>query len=781
MLSQPDAELVRRESALPGLALALDPDAVVAALRQAWVETDVREAQAVYARYKTGTNCLVAYQVNLGGRRWPVHVKVFRPDAPRLTRVRSQSIPGGPPQVHPVVLDRVAIVVQPFPFDAKLDALERVVDSRTRGRLMQRIVRSDADQDGGDLRLLAYKPERRYVGGWSMAGRCVGTLKLYDVPDFERAQLGASVFGAREVLRVPEMLGSSKRHRAVFLRWVPGQVLGRVLGELEPAEARRQVRLVGAALAELHGQDAAALPSTQPEGEGAALDTAVRGVYAIRPSAAGPFRELARRLQRGLDERRPAPRPIHADFYTNQVIAADTGIAVLDLDNAQWGDPAADLGNFIAHLEIMQLSGQLEASQVDELAQALVEGYATAGGQAAEPRVWLQTAVGLMKLAPWPFRSRQARWPDRMAGVLGRAEVYARRTEASRSAVAPQAIPAVVPLSDPFQVLKDPAMPFLPAATDPREVARRFAARLPRPSSSFAVRAIRVTRHKPGRRCLLEYDVETAKGMVTWVGKARAKGCDEATCRIQESLTRSGFDTNSADGISVPRVVGAIPEFHLWLQEKVPGVQATSLFLSPTGPDVAARMARAVTKLHRAAVRPEKVHTRDDELAILVSRLGQLGRERPAWRSRLKRVAARCGMLLAQLPIAPVGHLHRDFYGDQVLVDGDRLYLLDLDTYAVGEPVLDIGNAIGHVIEYAIRTGGTSEAMRGVCDAFKETFLDTSPSTSPSAVDAYTTVTLARHIFISSRFPDRQAFTPDLLDLCEARLEQASEAPTLMG
>ena len=34
--------------------------------------------------------------------------------------------------------------------------------------------------------------------------------------------------------------------------------------------------------------------------------------------------------------------------------------------------------------------------------------------------------------------------------------------------------------------------------------------------------------------------------------------------------------------------------------------------------------------------------------------------------------------------------IHRDFYPDQVLVDGARVYLLDLDLYSLGEPPLDV-------------------------------------------------------------------------------------------
>jgi hypothetical protein len=38
------------------------------------------------------------------------------------------------------------------------------------------------------------------------------------------------------------------------------------------------------------------------------------------------------------------------------------------------------------------------------------------------------------------------------------------------------------------------------------------------------------------------------------------------------------------------------------------------------------------------------------------------------------------------------------------------------------------------------------------------------------ALEAYTTLSLVRHIVLSTRYPDRSHTTEDLLDLCEKRL-----------
>ena len=45
-------------------------------------------------------------------------------------------------------------------------------------------------------------------------------------------------------------------------------------------------------------------------------------------------------------------RPVHRDFYPDQLWDHDGQTAMLDLDDARCGDPAVDIGNFLAHLTL---------------------------------------------------------------------------------------------------------------------------------------------------------------------------------------------------------------------------------------------------------------------------------------------------------------------------------------------------------------------------------------------------------------------------------------------
>src|SRR5438045_1835999 len=104
-----------------------------------------------------------------------------------------------------------------------------------------------------------------------------------------------------------------------------------------------------------------------------------------------------------------------------------------------------------------------------------------------------------------------------------------------------------LPVIDPFGVLADEKMPFLRSALEPSiaqkhlgELCGRWAGNPGR----VELRAIRVLRYKPGRRCLIEYELAPAHSSshpLFLVGKIRAKGLDRKTFELQRILWQGGF------------------------------------------------------------------------------------------------------------------------------------------------------------------------------------------------------------------------------------------------
>jgi aminoglycoside phosphotransferase (APT) family kinase protein len=883
LLSPYDADLVRRDTAIPGLATLLDPEALVCALRRTIDDrrqtTDdnvvrrpssvvrgprpkgavVRSARATYVRYKPGMNCLVAYELDVDGVVVEAYAKAHRADASdQLRKAREQPGVPGPLGAGRIVLPGQAVVVSTFPNDSELRRLERVASELTPSVLTPSVLtpswRSDADawqlllrkvfRDRPDLwegtvSSIRYKPERRYVAQLSTASGPQAVIKVYTETGYSEARGTSRAFKSRDVLQVPRRIGRSDRHRVLAFEWMQGQLLSEHLSDssLDPSALQR----VGIALAEAHTQHrpqrigtdrAAPLPHLTREMEASSLMAVAAGLAFLCPHLAARVNDLARRLAARIMQEPPVNVPTHGDFYAKQVLLAGDKVVILDFDSAAIGDPATDLGLFTAHLERGALHRNLPAARVEPLRDSLLAGYELAGGMSASggrsgvgfpsstdprspapdprspapdpwrshvlDRVGLYTAAGLLRLAPHPFRNRRPDWPQQIEATVERAEALAlaglragrfesHPSQTFQPSNLPTFQPSNAPVVDPFKVTADPAMPFLSLALNPLDVEMQFRRRLADlagPGGQLHVLAIRVVRHKPGRRCLIEYDlaVERVGGgtqLMTVVGKARARGLDKGTYGTFAALWRAGFDDRSRDGISVPRPVGMVPEFQMWLHGKVPGTSATELLQGPGGVELSGRIAEAIHKLHRAGLRPASRHTMADELRILHERLPLVASWRPEWEKRIQRLLASCDALGAETPaLRPVG-IHRDFYADQVIVDGSRLYLLDFDLYCQGNPALDVGNFLGHMKEHSLRTLGDPDALADREQTLEDRFVElcgAHPSDAHAAVQAYTTLTLARHVYLSTRFTDRRDFTGDLLDLCEERLKSSQKS-----
>jgi len=332
-----------------------------------------------------------------------------------------------------------------------------------------------------------------------------------------------------------------------------------------------------------------------------------------------------------------------------------------------------------------------------------------------------------------------------------------------------------VPILDPFGAARDPTMLFLEEALDPPQAEERLTRLLEAP---WRLREIRIVRYKPQTRCLVEYDlVSDRSDAITVLGKAAAWGLDVPTYRIYRDLWRQGFSDASGDGVSIPEPLGMIPEFHMWFQRKVPGALAGDLLHLPGGVKLAGRIADAVHKLHLSNIPTPRHHTMQAELDVLHKRLAVVAESRPEWAARLEDLLAFCDRLGASVPEPEPSRVHRDLYQDHVIVNGRRLYVLDLDLYARGDAAVDAGNFLAHLMEWGLRGLGNPDALADPEAAFERRFLELAGADRGPAVRAYRFLSLVRLISISTVIPDRRAFTEPILRLCEAKHRELAAVP----
>lgn len=337
-----------------------------------------------------------------------------------------------------------------------------------------------------------------------------------------------------------------------------------------------------------------------------------------------------------------------------------------------------------------------------------------------------------------------------------------------------------ISIIDPYNAAEDLTMPTLRAALSPNAVDAQFNRKLKQfigVGGSLSLHGIEVTRHKPGKRCVVEYRVSIDRPgkpteETTLIGKVRSKRFGKSGYRTLKTIWDADFQADSRDGISVPDPIGTVGKFQMWLQRKVPGQVATELLTKADGPSLGRRIAEASHKLHQSNVVFEAVHDMDKELRILRERLPTVYELEPCLRRRIDAILAECDEVAASVTEPLVRPIHRDFYSDQIIVNGDRLYLLDFDLGCQGSPAVDIGNFIAHLTEQSVREYGSKTVLRAVETSITNRFLELNPHPIQPEIHVYRLLTLVRHIYLSTVVPERRGFTETMVDLCEDELTQ---------
>lgn len=315
-------------------------------------------------------------------------------------------------------------------------------------------------------------------------------------------------------------------------------------------------------------------------------------------------------------------------------------------------------------------------------------------------------------------------------------------------------------------------------ATESRHMQPIIAALIkPQPATDCAARLVSstVVRHKPGRRCIVRYDLDANGGdssvvRHTLLGKIRARGLDRRTYKLTRHLWRNGFGADSTDGVQVPEPVGAIPELKMWLQRYIHAATLGDQLDSPDAEIFCNRTGAALHKLHATGPRPRRQHGMVDEIRILNNALSEVKRDLPCLAPRIRQIQLSCERLAGTIDDYIPTPIHRDFYSNQILINKRGVWLLDLDLYTLGDPAVDTGNFVAHLQETSLRRFGHCHGYANLERAFLRGYRDKSGQELSFSVQTYVTLALARHIAISRRIPSRRKYTQAVINVCERRL-----------
>lgn len=279
--------------------------------------------------------------------------------------------------------------------------------------------------------VLKYKPGRRCALAYSLRTPS-GSLRIFGKLFVTGRGAGISVTQARihqaldpALLRVPRPLAYLPELKLLLTEYLDGQLLADQLYRGDTAAAARRM---GSALAALHHADVTCAKrwSFARELANALRTCAEAGLDSDRPAS------LLSRARALMSARPEAPElAVHRDYYVDQLFDLQGATALFDLDDARQGDPALDLGNFLAHLQLRpaqfpELTDACAAATAPFLAGYLQQARAD---QNLMRRVAVYHATSLVRLAGVYFN--RPRWADQLtAPLLDAASAVLRQEEA---------------------------------------------------------------------------------------------------------------------------------------------------------------------------------------------------------------------------------------------------------------------------------------------------------------------------------------------------------------
>jgi aminoglycoside phosphotransferase (APT) family kinase protein len=355
---------------------------------------DIRGARLVRAKYRIGESLRVVVRLDVAGGEHLVAARTFPDGAAAAARAAVPlAVPAGP--LRPVAHDpEMGAVWWAAPNDRRLRALPVLLDPPP-------VVAALHTGPGRwrAARLAELAPERSATAALlGDAGAVVGYGKAYAPGTVDVAALArryaavAAALAGHPRLRAPRAIAHSRDHDLLLLEAMPGERWD----HLGPEDRATAVARLGHAIAVLHGVDPRGLGTRpfgrlRPDRVARSCDLVAQALPGFAPRVTAIAAALAAR-----PERRDRPVLLHGDCHPKNALATPEGLALIDLDQAGVGQPAADVGSLLARLRHGAVLGETGPAEAVRLAAAFLDGYAAVRPLPDPAELRWSTAAALM-------------------------------------------------------------------------------------------------------------------------------------------------------------------------------------------------------------------------------------------------------------------------------------------------------------------------------------------------------------------------------------------------
>jgi hypothetical protein len=218
----------------------------------------------------------------------------------------------------------------------------------------------------------------------------------------------------------PQSAGYAAADRVAFWPEVVGLPLSKVI-TLSGAAAGDVVRAAGATMKVLHDAGFAEELPSRPDADGQARETlrTAELVDLLAPAVGSRMRRTVGRVLESLAGLPgETPTVVHGDFKCDNLVAGGSRVHLLDFDRCGRGDPAADIGKFLADLRWWSAGDDALAARLHE---AFLDGYGVLGPtRAARARAY--DALLQLRMAARRVPVQDPEWEGRVTRLVGAAE-----------------------------------------------------------------------------------------------------------------------------------------------------------------------------------------------------------------------------------------------------------------------------------------------------------------------------------------------------------------------
>jgi hypothetical protein len=205
----------------------------------------------------------------------------------------------------------------------------------------------------------------------------------------------------------------------------------------------------------------------------------------------------------------------------------------------------------------------------------------------------------------------------------------------------------------------------------------------------------------PRRRALFRYDVPDAAKRTRLFIKVYQPGHGPEARRnhkLMAKATRKG-----QLGFRVPRLLTYSTRRRAMVMKRLRGVQLSALV--PTAdPDVFRRVGEALAGLHQCGLEPEGRWSVDQELEALAAGVDDVKLALPVLKPEVEVILGELRRRRRALRFDFAAPIHGNLFGDQILVDGDSIGIVDWDDLCLGDPLHDVGRLIAHCVLLWVRS-----------------------------------------------------------------------------